>query len=354
LPATGTTPIPGYVGLSSGADLSGLSATTIRLRARLATTDSGQTPTLAGWSVGWEAVPASFVEGGWSNVEHSTQQDLTPPQVTGVLLSGSEWSATYRAAVGGVLGGYAIPAGADQTTTLPWTGLDQVSVQFSENVHVTASDLHLNWVRPGTTYSVTGMTYDSVHHVATWTLDKPLGADRFTTVLYGTSGAPITDIAGNALDGEWTSSTSVFPSGNSVAGGDFRFRFDVVPGDIDATGTTDYTDYSALEGYLGWDSTQDPYFFRFDMDGSGLLDETDLTLLGIHYLDTVDDLPQPAAPAGGSGSGSFASLGTVASAASVPAASTETSSPVRSLWDNSLLDISLEMTLAKSVKTSVG
>ena len=55
----------------------------------------------------------------------------------------------------------------------------------------------------------------------------------------GSGSAPVTDLAGNVLDGEWNNpssysqvgSTDMFPSGNGSAGGDFAFRFDVLPGD---------------------------------------------------------------------------------------------------------------------------
>jgi M6 family metalloprotease-like protein len=71
LPAAGSTPITGYANVSIGADLSGISNTTIRLRANLSTTDPNKTPALGDWSVTY-ADPAGF-ESGWSNIVFSTQ-----------------------------------------------------------------------------------------------------------------------------------------------------------------------------------------------------------------------------------------------------------------------------------------
>jgi V8-like Glu-specific endopeptidase len=72
LPAAGSTPIPGYENVSSGADLSGISEPTIRLRANLSTTDANNTPVLHNWSVGYTD-PAFACESDWSNMESSLQ-----------------------------------------------------------------------------------------------------------------------------------------------------------------------------------------------------------------------------------------------------------------------------------------
>jgi len=80
LPGSGSTPIPGYENVSSGADLSGITDTTIRLRANLGRTDTSVTPTLHDWTVEWQATTAETVESDWSNVAWSVQ---VLPQVVG-------------------------------------------------------------------------------------------------------------------------------------------------------------------------------------------------------------------------------------------------------------------------------
>ncbi|MBA7611536.1 hypothetical protein ES703_18762 [subsurface metagenome] len=70
LPATGSTPIPGYANILSGTDLSGLSDRTIRLRANLSSNNTNVTPALHDWSV---TCSNASCESDWSNVESSLQ-----------------------------------------------------------------------------------------------------------------------------------------------------------------------------------------------------------------------------------------------------------------------------------------
>ncbi|MFB0525828.1 MAG: hypothetical protein ACETVZ_09815, partial [Phycisphaerae bacterium] len=70
LPATGSSPIPGYANILSGSDLSGLNGRTIRLRANLSTSDPAATPVLHDWSVTYTNASC---ESNWSNVESSLQ-----------------------------------------------------------------------------------------------------------------------------------------------------------------------------------------------------------------------------------------------------------------------------------------
>ena len=83
LPATGSTPIPGYTNVSSGTSLAGIAGTTIRLRANLSTNDSAVTPALNDWSVTSQQ-PISYLTSPWSNVESSTQ-DATAPMAAAFL-----------------------------------------------------------------------------------------------------------------------------------------------------------------------------------------------------------------------------------------------------------------------------
>lgn len=70
LPAAGSTPIAGCEGIRSAAGLSGITESTIRLRANLLTGNPAATPVLHDWSVVY-AKPAC--ESDWSSAESSTQ-----------------------------------------------------------------------------------------------------------------------------------------------------------------------------------------------------------------------------------------------------------------------------------------
>jgi len=93
----------------------------------------------------------------------------------------------------------------------------------------------------GAARGISGVTYDSASKTATWTLTSALlGRDQFRMKVFD----GVTDIAGNALDGEWTNpgttgdtGTSTYPSGNGVAGANLEFRLTLMPGD--AVGAAD-------------------------------------------------------------------------------------------------------------------
>jgi len=70
LPATGSSPIRGCENIPSGTDLSGISESTIRLRANLSSSNPSVTPALHDWSVSYTNASC---ESDWSNVESSLQ-----------------------------------------------------------------------------------------------------------------------------------------------------------------------------------------------------------------------------------------------------------------------------------------
>jgi hypothetical protein len=68
LPAEGSDPIPGYVDILNGTDLSGLSEKTIRVRANLSTDNPAVTPILHDWSITYTD---AIRESQWSNIVSS-------------------------------------------------------------------------------------------------------------------------------------------------------------------------------------------------------------------------------------------------------------------------------------------
>ena len=103
-------------------------------------------------------------------------------------------------------------------------------------------------------YNIAGGTfkYNGATDTATWTLPAAIGDDNLLLQLDGDDTNAITDHLGNRLDGDWTfpidttmTSTHDYPSGDGVAGADFRFRFDVLPGNVSQDGFV-----QALDGLL--------------------------------------------------------------------------------------------------------
>jgi hypothetical protein len=155
-----------------------------------------------------------------------------PPQVTAVRASSTAWAGSFTTAADPVLGvGYPIPTGSAQLDPLPWVNIDTVHVTFSEDVGgLSAGDVELRGVNV-LNYAIGPISYNSATLTASIplaTANSPLGSDKLRLVVKDT----VTDLSGDLLDGEWTDQVSTV-SGDSVAGGDFEYRFNVLPGDVD-------------------------------------------------------------------------------------------------------------------------
>jgi hypothetical protein len=163
--------------------------------------------------------------------------------------------------------GYRLSNAANQLRTLPWTNVNQVSVRFSEAIMVGASDLAMaGSINASTLPAVSGFTWNAATNTATWTFASTLKANKYLLHL----GAAVKDAAGDALDGEWTTGASR-KSGNGSAGGDFNFRFNVNPGDIDANQAVALVEVTAMRANVGKKPSSPGYNFRQDLDGNGTI-----------------------------------------------------------------------------------
>ncbi|MCH8044036.1 MAG: lamin tail domain-containing protein [Planctomycetes bacterium] len=157
---------------------------------------------------------------------------VVAPQVTEVLVSASGWSPAMLdrlSAAGLGEGGFSIPAGADQLRTVTWTGVDRLSIRFSEHVEVTSGDLRIAGVNVHE-YRIIDFQYDRPALTATWTLERPVRTDNLLVEL----SAAVRDASGLPLDGNWENAVSNFPSGNGAIDSDdaFQFRVNVAPADV--------------------------------------------------------------------------------------------------------------------------
>ena len=214
--------------------------------------------------------------------------EYTPlPMVTGVLVASSAWSSGFLNSLGGV--GYAIPDGPNQLRPLPGSNLNEVIIEFSEDVNVTESDLALTGVNVPS-YGFRAFSYDAVAHRATWTLSQNLSTDKLLLDLDGSTANAVVDMAGNRLDGDWVNPTwsppsapsggDAWPSGDGTAGGDFQFRINVLPGDVNQDGTVNVMDLAVLaanyrQSLLGWANG--------DFNCDGVVNVSDLAVLAANY-----------------------------------------------------------------------
>ncbi|MBL9123052.1 MAG: hypothetical protein JNG90_05430 [Planctomycetaceae bacterium] len=202
------------------------------------------------------------------------------PTVTQVAIGSTEWTASFKnylAAnqLGGATG-YIVPFGSQQTTPLPWGGLNQISIVFAENVQVASGDLTLTGVNSA--YAIAGFSYNASTYTATWTLTAPIDGDK---LLINLSDA-VRDDFNKQLDGEWTTGQAAGPSGNGVTGGAFQFRFNVLPGDGNGSGNVDGADYTVWADHYA--PTGPLTNHRADLNGDGVVDGADYTIWADHYF----------------------------------------------------------------------
>ena len=216
--------------------------------------------------------------------------DSSAPTVTAVYVRGSTWNTNYLSFLAANTSGssstygFAVPvgSGAAQLQTLPWRNLDRISVAFSEDVSVSQAQFAI--VGSVGSYSVSGFSYSSADHVATWSLSAAIGPDKLYVALPGTGTTAVKDAVGNLLDGEWNNpssysqagSTDTFPSGDGTAGGDFAFRFDVLPGDSTggSLGKVNVADVAQTKSRSTLAVSSSSY--RSDFDGNNLINVADV------------------------------------------------------------------------------
>ena len=219
-----------------------------------------------------------------------TDVDEIAPTVTAIYVRGSTWASGYLSFLAANMAGssstygFAIPAGsgAAQLQTLPWRNLNRISMAFSEDVSVSQAQFAI--IGSVGSYSVSGFSYSSADHVATWSLSAAIGPDKLYVAVPGSGTTAVRDAAGNVLDGEWSNptsysqvgSTSSFPSGNGTAGGDFAFRFDVLPGDSTggSLGKVNVADVAQTKSRSTLAVSSSSY--RSDFDGNNLINVADV------------------------------------------------------------------------------
>lgn len=166
--------------------------------------------------------------------------DTTSPTIVDIAVRSSNWAP-------------GVPSFSVLTvppTPLPWIGLDQVSVRFSEDVGADIASLALRGVVTEE-YEISDFTYDPSTFTGTWTLGAAILIDKLL-VNIGGAAANLSDVAGNVVD-------SVAPS----------YRLDVLPGDVDGNGGVNFDDYLQTRALVGKVAGMPGYDQRFDIDGNG-------------------------------------------------------------------------------------
>ncbi len=240
--------------------------------------------------------------------------DIVGPQVTGVSIGGPNTLDGNRGPTDGF---YDIPSGSgEQIRTVPVGGADLIEITFSEAIDTSTLTGALSLTGAFTsndyTASLGAPTWDALSNTATWEYtpaiaDDQLPIDQLVLLLDDA----VTDTSGVRLDGEWTNpvtltatGTSVFPSGNGSAEGDFEFYFTSLPADFD----TDNTVTTATDGFI-FVANQGVgnRFTQGDANGDGSIDTAGDGFILVAALDfDFTSWPAPSAPLMGGGGSSSA------------------------------------------------
>ena len=266
----------------------------------------------------WQLGQDHFVGGDYDGpsllpaLHQALVQAEGPPAVQQVYLSGSQWQPAFKQYLQGQeLGsstfGFAIPDETAQSDILPWVNVDQVSITFTDDVQVDAGDLRVRGLNVASYALDAGaFTYDPATHTATWRLaaGAAFGNDRIVIDLDADSpdGVHAPGIDGEFLDGEWDNPVGeaaggdTWPSGDGTAGGDFRFKFNVLPGDVDRNGTVLANDASDVKRRFfttpaNPGSGASAYSAFHDTDGSGSILANDFSNVKRRFFNR---LPPPA------------------------------------------------------------
>jgi hypothetical protein len=240
------------------------------------------------------------------DIEPLVPQSQTPPRVNQVYVSSTQWTPAFKQYLedngfGDDQYGYAVPD-RDQLNELPWINLNQVSIRFSENVQVDANDLQIRGVNQ-LNYAVdpASFTYNAATRTATWTLagGQHFEKDRLLLDLDGDEPNGVRDTDGNLLDGEWQNPRNPapvdgdrFPSGNGDPGGDFRFRFNVLAGDVDQNGVVVAADFSDVKRRFFSSTTNElsgpnRYSVFHDVNGDGRIVADDYSEVKKRFFNTL-------------------------------------------------------------------
>ena len=123
--------------------------------------------------------------------------------VADVFLGGSAWSAGFRSALGDAeLGGSAgLRVDGGSASPLPWANLDRITANFTRTVSATDVTLRVRGTNVAE-YAVAGFSLAADGMSATWTLARPVGADRISVEIDTGDAVPPHSSTANVLPGD--------------------------------------------------------------------------------------------------------------------------------------------------------
>lgn len=221
-------------------------------------------------------------------VEYNSDDDPSgPPTIVDIIISSSKLiHDPYSFAAGDDPEEGPVVGSGDQLITIPVGGADTVDILFSEYVILTGNELSLYGAYTSTEYELKYLGFDNETFSAAWKLASDVfPADQIVLTIDDT----VKDIENTNLDGDWTNpysltdeDTSIFPSGDGTADGDFEFFMTFLPGDADLDNKVGPSDLAKLG--LNWDPAgNDNTFQDGDFNGDGAVGPADLALIYLNW-----------------------------------------------------------------------
>ncbi len=244
-------------------------------------------------------VAGTMGRGAWSFPNLiSLLEDIIPPKIVDVKVGNLTWNSSFINFVDPSGTGYPIPDGASQSLALPWSNIDRIFIQFSEDLgsSFSQSSILLTGINVPNYASLIvpgGVTFNKLNNVGTIELTASLGADKLRLTVLSTV---VTDVAGNLLDGEWTDDVTVGASGNGTAGGNFAYRINVLPGDVDGSGAVLSNDVTAVVNKRLTTAGGPGYIAQADIDASSSVLSNDVTAVVNRRLTSLPAGNPPEAP----------------------------------------------------------
>lgn len=187
------------------------------------------------------------------NPFRGTTIEQVPVEVVETMVNGSRWSSVFRDGVDRVNGlGVPIPRAGDMIRqTIPWSGIDSVTIRFGGPVDLAGLDLAIYGVEV-TEYELdtAGPRYDPTTFAATWRLSAPTRIDTDRLLIHLSNGGAIAEV-----------------------------EVSVALGDVDGNGRTDGEDIRDLRALLGATVGACPYHDRADLNGDGAISIRDIASL---------------------------------------------------------------------------
>ncbi|MEZ6076346.1 MAG: hypothetical protein R3C56_11990 [Pirellulaceae bacterium] len=208
----------------------------------------------------------------------ASDTDVTPPRIVSVRVSSQAWDSSYLDRIDPEQRtGFPMSALTRQHASLPWTNIDQIQIQFSEDVGATfdSSMIKIFGARIADYQSLFTVNYHMESRVATIQFSEPLSEDKLAIGIHDA----LSDEAGNQLDGEWLDGGSQTTSGDGNAGGNFYYRIHVLAGDLSGDGVVLGNDVTAGVLARSKSVSDDGYYPLSDLDGSGDTTPEEIDLL---------------------------------------------------------------------------